>query len=268
MGAIDFKFLENRLFFTQHDISNAVLSIHAAELLHQDEMDRFIRAYMQIIKTDDPAAAGTYFFSWFRAVCLAQQYAVSVHDASLDLTLSNLTVQIYPKNNAYWFAFRCNDIREYHAPSGCRKTWLKEVFTSLYRDQVRPLIESVSRSARVNNGLLWGQFPTGFHHYLDLFQEHVGDDSKRRQIEDDYRFLRKELEGAVFGRKKNPFDAKIRLIENPWEPGKHLHMKTACCMYYRTEGGDYCYTCPRLTEAERDGRKAAILAGIKRKPST
>jgi ferric iron reductase protein FhuF len=261
MSIIDYEWLEKRLYFTQKEICNAVISINAAALLQQDEMDRFIQAYMQMIKTDDPVAAGTYFCGWFRAICLVQQFAVSVHNTSLDLSLSNITVQIYPNGDQYWFSFRCNDMRECQAPPGCRKTWLREVFTSLYRDQVRPLIDSVSRSTHADSGLLWGQFPTGFHYYLDLFMEHFPDDSKRKQIADDYRFLSEELEGAIFDRKKNPFDVKIRYIESPWEPGKLLHMKTACCMYYRTKGGDYCYTCPKLSEAERVKRKAAIIAG-------
>ena len=265
MDGIDFGFLENSLYFTQNDIRPAVLTVQAAELLHPAEMDRFIRTYMPLIKTDDPAVAGTFFCGWFRSVCLVQQYVVSVHDTSLDLSLSNLTVHLYPKNDRYGFAFRCNEMREFQAPPVLRKTWLKEVFTALYRDQVRPLVESVSRSTRANTGLLWGQFATGFHYYLNVFAERVGDGFRRRQIAEDYRFLREQLDGAVFGRKKNPFDVNVRYVDNPWEPGKPLPMKATCCMYYRTEGGDFCYTCPKLTEAERAERKAAILAELKKR---
>lgn len=260
MGMINFDVLESKLAVTRTGRSDADFSVNAADLLHKDNMDEFIRGYSSRIKALEPAAAAAGFCSWFRIVAVAQQYAVSVFDAALDLSLSNLAIQMYWKDGWNWVSFKLGEPRQFGFTQGTRERWREEVLTAFYREQVRPLIESIAASTGTNAGLLWGQFPSGFHYYIDQFLNEAENDTQRRQIEDDYQFLVRGLDGEVFGRTKNPFDVKIRLIDNPRDPGKPMRMKTTCCMFYRTEGGTLCYACPRMTDEEREARKAQMLA--------
>ncbi len=261
MTSIDYELLERKFYITRTEKEDVVFSMKAAELLREKNMDRFLRAYIPALKALEPAAAGTGFCSWFRSVCLAQQYAVSLCDTALDFSLSNLTVQLYLKDGWTWFAFKLGEGREISAPSVGREAWRADVFTTFYRGQVRPLFEAVARSAQADVGQLWGQLPAGFRNYVDTAMQEAGDDAARReQVSDDYRFLSQELDGAVFGRKRNPFDVKWCMIENPRDPAKPLRMKASCCMFYRTEGGSYCLACPRMPAAEREARGAKRLA--------
>ncbi|ASA21748.1 (2Fe-2S)-binding protein [Paenibacillus donghaensis] len=59
----------------------------------------------------------------------------------------------------------------------------------------------------------------------------------------------------AFGLAKNPFNVVIRRIEAIDDPAKKVMMRNRCCLYYRIEGGQYCYNCPRLKEAERAERR-------------
>ena len=262
MSAIPWDVLESKFYLTRADRSDADLSVRAADLLDRSGMDEFIREYTVRIKALEPAAASAGFCGWFRVVAAAQQYAVSLWDAALDLSLSNLTIQMYRKDGWYWLSFKVEEPREflYSPAAGTRERWREDVLTAFYRNEVRPLLESAAVSSGTNVGLLWGQFPSGFHYYFEQFLLAAENDERRRQIEEDYRFLIRGLGGEVFGRKRNPFDVKIRLIDNPHARGRPMAMKTSCCMFYRTEGGSMCYACPRMTDEEREGLKAAMLA--------
>ncbi|MNN58340.1 hypothetical protein D3C81_1733850 [compost metagenome] len=72
----------------------------------------------------------------------------------------------------------------------------------------------------------------------------------------DYRYLKDEMPAAVFQLPRNPFHVKVRKVEALADPASTVQMRNRCCLYYRTEGGIYCYTCPRLTEEERAKRRA------------
>ena len=263
MSAIRYDHLESKFAFTRAGRSDADVSVNAADLLHKDSMDEFLRLYAGRIKALEPAAAAAGFCTWFRIVPAIQQYAVSVCDTALDLSLSNISIELYWKDGWNWVSFKCGEPKEIGWSSGPREKWREEGLTWFYRDQVRPLVESVSASSGTNLGLLWGQFPPGFHYYVDQFLKEAEDEARRSIIEDDYRFLTQGLNGAVFGRKRNPFDVKVRWIDNPWNPGQPMRMKTSCCMFYRTEGGTMCYACPKMTDAEREERKAQQLAKAK-----
>jgi len=263
MGAVHWDVLESKFYLTTEDHGGADLTARASDLLERSAMDEFIREYSARIKALEPAAASAGFCGWFRVVAAAQQYAVSLCDAALDLSLSNLTIQMYRKDGWYWVSFKVERPREfrYSPDAGTRERWREDVLTAFYRDEVRPLVESAAASSGTNAGLLWGQFPSGLHYYYEQFLLAAENDpERRRRIEDDYRFLSRGLGGDVFGRKRNPFDVKIRLIDNPHAPGRPMAMKATCCMFYRTEGGSMCYACPRMTDEEREGLKAAMLA--------
>ncbi|MCL6458635.1 MAG: (2Fe-2S)-binding protein, partial [Gorillibacterium sp.] len=72
-----------------------------------------------------------------------------------------------------------------------------------------------------------------------------------KQLTADYEFLQQEIDPGVFGRRNNPFQIKMRMIESLHSPQQQVPMKSKCCLFMKTAGGTYCYSCPRLTEQER-----------------
>lgn len=260
--AIDYSLLENKYYLSPTEQENAVLTVRASDLLLKENMDLFIHDYMKLMKALEPAAAAAGFCSWFRAVCLAQQYAVSLCDTAIDLSLTNLTIQVYLRDQFLWVSFKYDVLRTHGPSAGEREVWREAVFTSFYRDQVRPLLEAFASSADLNVGQLWGQFPSGFDGAVEMFMIEAESEMQRTQIADDFYFLTHQLDASIFGRKKNPFDVKIRFIDNPRDPLKPMRMKASCCMFYRTEGGSYCYSCPRMTSQEREERKTKLLAEV------
>ncbi|GGI44059.1 hypothetical protein GCM10008018_05210 [Paenibacillus marchantiophytorum] len=225
-------------------------------------MQEVLRAYTPLMKALEPAAAGTYFIGRLGALNGAMQYMVS-HDTLLDLSPELWTLQIFQHDKGYIeFRFVLSEIRLLAGPSeGQRSAWREERLTQWYDTHIRPIIEATSVAAVIDITHLWKLFPTRLRYQIDHWKEETASEALIQRYEEDWTFVSKELSGQAFRRNRNPFDVKFIMIDypgTPGEPDKQIRMKSACCMYYRTEGGNYCYTCPRMKPGERDERKELL----------
>ncbi|QDX94879.1 (2Fe-2S)-binding protein [Brevibacillus laterosporus] len=246
----------------------AYCSIPATDLLNESQMRKFLDQYAPIIKALDDTATAAYIASWFLTMATGLQYMVSVQNKALDLSLTNLIIHMSPKKEGSYtrISFQLRSWTETEAPwDGVeRQEWRREVLSYLYGKTLRPLLECMSAVTGFNVGQMWGQLPTKFHYFIEDLVEKTTESEGKQRVIDDFDFLKQELSSSVFGRNKNPFDVKVRLIEHLEDPTKQLRMKNVCCRYFMTEGADYCYTCPRMREEDREARRIRHRSEIKK----
>lgn len=238
-----------------------MFSARAIELLEADKMTTLVAVYAPLIRAKELGAVATYFAGWFSGVALGLQYSMSMWNRSISLSLEQLTIQLCQGEHGSEFWFVLDDCIEQEAPCTDeeRAEWRKQTYRQFYSQTVAPLFQSLADATGIGVGMIWGQMPTRFHYYLDVFTQAAQEPAAIKRIADDFRCLSREVEPAVFGRDKNPFDVKVRWIDDPRVPDKKLRMKNACCLYYQTEGGEYCYTCPRMNERERAERQKRMM---------
>lgn len=255
---IDFLTLEQKFYLRLEDHEHVLASVTAADLIDPDNMQQFLTHYGERIRALEPAAAAAYFSGWLAYPALAQQYALSFHNQAFDMSLSNFVVQLNVGERHSPLSFKLVRWSHASAPAAAaeRTAWLRQTLTELYGSTFRPLLEAASRAGGIEVGQLWGQFPTKLNYFMEHWLAEADEPWLRERINEDDRLLRQELHGEVFGRSKNPLDVKIRWLEDMKDPAKQMRMKNACCLFYRTEGGYYCYTCPRMTEEQRAERRA------------
>jgi ferric iron reductase protein FhuF len=253
----DVRLLEQSFSVVTEEKPNALWTASAADMVRPETMSSFLALYRSRLKSEDGTAA-TYFFGYFRSVAFALQYGLSVYDRALDLSLDRLTIQLVPDNgyDRFWFVVRpLEDEIAPDAPSS-REAWLGSALTVFYRDTVRPLVRTLHSLTGMSETQLWGQFPTLFQYYADMYRENAAMQPHLAAFEEDYAFLRHGLDPMeAFGRARNPFDVKPRYTESLTDPAKQTLLKSSCCLFYCTEGGDYCYSCPRLKESEREKQR-------------
>ncbi|MET3289379.1 UNVERIFIED_CONTAM: ferric iron reductase protein FhuF [Brevibacillus sp. OAP136] len=234
---------------------NAIVSLSGKEAQHTGNIYALLEAYAPLIKAQEPKAAVAYFGSWLSSLALCLQYALSMENKAPDLSLSKLAIQLYREDGQDYssFAFVVENWKEVDGPSeeAERASWRKETLSRFYAETMRPLLEAAAQAGGHDVGQLWGQLPTKFNYYLEHFSDAAPSCAIRQRISADYDYLKSELSPDVFGRKKNPFDVKIRYIPDWRDESKQVRQKNVCCLYYLTEGAHYCYTCPRMKESER-----------------
>lgn len=214
----------------------------------------FAEAYGPYIKALSFDVTATYFTANFARVITAFHYALWHSGLHINLTLRNLTVRIVKHPNGYiMLTFGLKKVQGSAVSLVDRKLQVTSLQTAFYREEVRPLLESLASVVGISVGMLWGVIPTYFQYYHDLWFDEPMDELQRMQLASDMEVLY-QLSPDVFGRVKNPMQAKFRYMESPYEPGKQTRMKNTCCLAYKTGDGDYCLTCPRLNETERTRR--------------
>ncbi|MBB6633700.1 (2Fe-2S)-binding protein [Cohnella thailandensis] len=232
----------------------------ASKLLEPGVMGRLLDEFSPRIRSADRTTAATYFAGYFGGVALALQLALSLRDVVPDLSLGNLEAAILGDADKAYVRFRVVRWQEQgNDGTKARKDWCAEALSSFYRNEAMPLIASLSSSSGLHPRELWGQMPTRFRNAVVLLQEEMAGSENLLRLNSDYSVLREGLEPVrCFGLPRNPFQSAIRLVEPLKGTGKPAAIKAACCLYYKTDGGSFCYTCPRLKEEERAARRAGF----------
>lgn len=242
----------------------AVFSIPCAELAAPAGMRRLLEAYGTHIRALDVQVPAAYFCGSLAPLGVALQTAVSAANRSFDFSPEHMTVDIRYLDGKYPIvAFRLHHWQTDEAPASPadRKLWLESVYTAFYGRLIRPLIEAAAAASASPIGSLWGQLPSKYNYYMNVWKSglEAGETEIGQRIDADYDALLR-LPPTVFGRTRHPLSVRIKEIASLTEPGGTTAMKSACCLYYRTEGGQYCYACPKLKEEERASRRAAYEA--------
>lgn len=239
-------------------------SYEAVKLLDPVNMREFVDCYIPLMKALDDSAAAAYFANWFSNVALALQYSISWYDTAPALELDNLVIHLIPSDGYCRVAYSLQHWNLTAAPDESleREQWRYESLASFYRDTAAPLLHTISVVSGLSADQIWGQLPTKFNYYLEVLSAEIGANSKLQRIQEDYHCLKSSLPPEIFGLSKNPFRVQVRKIEDIANPERTVQMRNRCCLFYRTEGGSYCYTCPRLKEEERAVRREQYRAKV------
>lgn len=263
----DEKILQEMFYVSFHSRQDAIMTRSAKTLADADEMKAFLSEYAPLIRSQVLAPAATYLAGWLGGLCAAMQYLLSHSHALFDFSLENTTIQLVKKGEKYGFAFILNSSSEVKIQANSRNAWIKAELSKFYRDTIRPLIESSAEASGYNIRQLWLRLPSTLHRYRDVCLSMTEKEALKETIEADFQMLR-SLDAAKFGIKQNPFNAEVKWIDHPFEEGRQMRMKSSCCQYYRTDGGRYCYACPRMKDSERQQRRAENMAKAKSSCST
>ncbi|MCP3773058.1 ferric iron reductase [Paenibacillus sp. MZ04-78.2] len=256
--------LEAQFFFIRELPDEGELSVKLSQLFECRHVDMLLTNYGKYIRALDEQAPATYFSSWLGTLCAAQQHMISRHDAAFDFSPGNLTANLYLKEGRPMFGFRLHDARTLSVPEGDRTEWRRQVLSALYGETLRPLLASLAQAAGLDAGQLWGQIATRMYYARDMAVAQADSEELRAKLTEDFQALLSDLPPDVFGRPRHPLDVKFRYVDDPRKPGEQLRMKVSCCLAYKTDTDHgYCYTCPRMSSAEREERKLKLLAGAK-----
>ncbi|GGD55599.1 hypothetical protein [Paenibacillus nasutitermitis] len=253
MSTVDFRQLEEKFFLTLREPEKTVLVVPATDLLNVEVMKDVIDTYSKLIKARERSAAAAFFTTWLAGVCGAMQYMLYRGDKMLlDVSLSNLSVQLYKGDHYPLFSFKINEKRFNQVPLVDHDDGYKKLLDSFYREQVTPVIQLLSQLASIHVTALWGQIVYALQAQMEEELAAASGEESRTWINNTYKLLIHDVDASAFGLRNNPFNRKPAYIEHPTIPNQRMLMKTACCLAYCLEGDfGYCYTCPRLKAKDR-----------------
>lgn len=194
-------------------------------------------------------------------LCVTRLYFLARHHRFLAISLNDLTFELGLQHGYAYAGYRISEIREFELPDTDADDFLAEAWTDFFLESVNPAVEMIAKGANTDTGMIWNQFGGQLLHMRSYLLSQVpGDDKFIQGFDRHAAILTERLTPDVFDRKRNPFRHRPRYIDNPWQPGGQMVVRSSCCMYDRREGGQKCYNCPGLSEKERERRREEILA--------
>ncbi|MFC5649597.1 (2Fe-2S)-binding protein [Paenibacillus solisilvae] len=231
------------------------------ELLDLEQVRSFLTLYAGLIKATELSPAATYFVSYLRGLTTAVQSLMSLENAAMDWSLSNWSLLLVAKDGYTNLKFRPVNSEITDAAPNNRDEWRNRILADFYGKTIQPLIRTLAQEANLSQNQLWATMPTSLYYYKESVITRAEVDSPvYKQIISDYEYLVNEMDGNVFGLTRNPLKVKIKMVDNPYNPGEQMPLKSSCCLAYLTEGRNYCYTCPKMTKTERAEKYEAIRA--------
>lgn len=270
MGDINYTWLEQYARFTMSDAQDVVYEAPLASLRESEQARHMLTAYNEYLRADSLQTAAVYFMHCVRGLLLGIHYMNAMCDKVLDLSLDNIRLYLVVKDGYPGFLFQLMDRTEQAHPappnesahdsreaaSAARQAML----TAYYGEQLRPLIEGVALAGGANTGQMWAQLASILRWFkMQAIQMDITD-HEREAIVQGYEHVI-TMPPDILGIRKNLLKFKPVEMDSPYQPGEKTLMKSTCCLHYKVYGGqDYCYTCPKLSKAERQTRYEAILA--------
>ncbi|MFS0838775.1 hypothetical protein [Paenibacillus sp. 1P03SA] len=252
--------LDSTFKLTTTKQKNPVFSCPADDLTDENKMKPLLDFYTPLIKGLDPSVGEVYMAAWFQGPLLGLIYMLSAWNKTPVLALDNLTVQMYTasyKDREYCAVnFLVNNPQLQEGPDDPlkRASWAEENLSRFLSQTVRPVLETIAKAGTLKQGMLWSQLPTMLEYGYERLMESEQCETVKQRMMRNYGIV-KSLDGAVFGRSKNPLNVKFLKTQSLASPDKETRLKAACCLYYLVDGGYYCFTCPRIKETERDKRR-------------
>lgn len=258
MSTIDFDAYEKRYAVTRRVSGDVCFEAGLDALTRTEGARSFLTAYAPVIPARTLDVAGTYSASWIGRLCAAFHDALWRDGVALDCSLANVTLSIRRDRDSGHasLSFCLREGRAESLPEEAGEERVRLVVSAYYSEQIRPLLESIAPAAGVDAGALWGQVATRLMYFWDQWENEADTGPRKLRLERHTALLFRELPGDCFGRRRNPFDLKPRRVDNPKQPGALMRLKASCCLAFKTDTGHgYCYTCPRLTDEEREAVK-------------
>lgn len=256
-NTIDYGKLEQTFGIRTSLQDQALMTVSAADLLRPEVVRQVLDTYVPLLKADGLDTVGAIFGSTFGSFAQGYQAALSLWNRRLPAALDQVTLQLVSMGTYYKISFVIGTDCAAGPQAGAeRDAWVTASLGEFYNETILPIFRSIEAVSGMNIGHLWGQMPTYSNYYVDYLLGTLDDETAKIRLLADYELL-KQLNPALLDRAKNPFTAKPRYIQDLRDCDKQVRMKNVCCMYYKTGAKEYCYSCPKLKESDREAKREA-----------
>ncbi|MFC0472249.1 (2Fe-2S)-binding protein [Halalkalibacter kiskunsagensis] len=257
------KIVTSHFFLHSSDQKDIQKEVLMKELLDQKQAESVLKLYGKQIKALNDQVPATYLSSKLGIICSAYITMLGLHQVILPIP-NSLSIQFYQdeKYQVDTIAFKVNIDNCYYAES--HKESRREQLANFFETFITPLIINLSKTVNIRLRELWGQLLHGIEYGRKIALDLTANEREKILLDQDYHWLIKEANPSIFQSEKHVLDFPYMEVQNPTSPCMMQRMKPTCCLYYQTEGAHgKCYTCPRMTPAEREKRKQEVLASVK-----
>jgi ferric iron reductase protein FhuF len=217
--------------------TNSPLSIRLDRLFEDSVLIDYVAKVRDRIGADNDAVAASMLIKRYSFLAAMSLYAMSVWNKRLLLSPERIWMETDDSDDMWLPTFRFEELKA-EICTGCRDQWREETVRQLFAGHFSPLMEKLRCITKISAHILWENIAI----YIYWLYETLGKDDSlayiHEQLYNDFHFLVHDADGALFGTlRQNP-------LKRFWKGNAGVKQRTTCCLYYQTEGGTHCQTCP------------------------
>lgn len=259
----DFSVVKMYFHVSPEGAQQPIYELPASRLLEDEPLNELLSFTGRQVHAASLALPASFVGTSLCKLALIQLLFAAQYNRLIDLSLDNLVYQVEPHDDHAHLGYKIVQVRSAVIPSGEREAFLKSHWERFFAQSITPAIEKMADASGLKPDAIWQQFGGQLTYVKEFLAANEAYRPLVEQFAADGRQLA-ELAPDLFRRRRNPFQHKPRYVENPLNPQEHWLMQSSCCMYDQREHGVKCYTCPRMTPAEREARKQDMLAAAQR----
>ena len=227
------------------------LALTGKQIVDEIRLKRFLGEFAHLIGSSQPEVTGSLFIKRYVPVIVGSLYAFIVHDSVIAISLDRISV-VWVQDHLRFRLTQRDEPITLHAESDRNDMRMKHIM-HLYHDNIKPVWNAIMNVTGIDEQTLWATLSYLLAYWKEEWIRSAELPEQKKRIEEDYRYITENVWRECFKDiKRNPFICRFLRMDNPMEEGKEILVRAKCCLNYRLPGEDqYCYTCPRLTEARR-----------------
>ncbi|UYZ21445.1 IucA/IucC family C-terminal-domain containing protein [Mesobacillus jeotgali] len=213
----------------------------------ESEMGVYLERFNEGLKAPDAKTAASVFMKRHAFLAVLYLYSMTAFNKRLDVSPENIILADAIKDGLWLPEFYLKNKSTDVCPSGQREEWRKEAVRHLFVDNLFPVMDAISNSAKISKLILWENVAVYIFWLYEKILSQTEDHEVKIRAEDDFSFLIKSAPGKLFGRYHN--NPIARYYSEPVyqeEADSYIRIRKTCCYsYLLKEKGSYCKTCPR-----------------------
>ncbi|MFC0189248.1 IucA/IucC family C-terminal-domain containing protein [Fictibacillus aquaticus] len=214
--------------------------IPAQDLLDTDRLLAFLDEVGPKIGSDQTKVSASLFFKRYAFCSLtAALYAMTMLNKAFNTSISNVQLVDHESKEMWLPSFTLTNA-DCFALAGNREEWRSIVLETIFKENITVMLNNVASAAKVSKAMLWENCWIYIRWLYEKWLSEEHPPAVLQQIQSDYQYISLSSPASLFGARKHPF-VKLRTAGDL----NGNKIRQTCCLYYRTEGGTCCKTCPK-----------------------
>ncbi|MCG1021703.1 IucA/IucC family C-terminal-domain containing protein [Sutcliffiella horikoshii] len=237
----EFRFLEESCRFVAGEAEvEDTISLHS--LIH-DGTEAYLLKVQEALGTDEMDVAASLLMKRLGFLAVNCLLSMSAFNKTLKVDPSTIWIDSYVENDVWLPKLRYTKVQAVEVTAyNTREEWRVQHFKELFHDLFAPLIQRLSKVAKVSRQTLWENIVLYIYWMYESILPNIELDTPYQ--EEDFKSLL-EADPALFGMKRNPAATFYKPKTFVEQHQAEMRMRTTCCYYYKTNSeGARCSTCP------------------------
>ncbi len=212
-------------------------------------MGVYLKRFNKGLKAPDMKTAASVFMKRHAFLAVLYLYSMSAFNKKLDVSPENIILADAIKDGLWLPEFYLKNKSADVCTDGERQEWRAEAVRHLFADNLYPVLDAVSKSAKISKLILWENVTVYIFWLYEKILSEIEDPEVKVRAAEDFSYLVNSAPGNLFGR--NSYNPIARYYSEPVyqeETQTYRRIRKTCCFSYMLkEKGSYCKTCPRTT---------------------